>query len=173
MKLVEFQVSKVAFLPYNPNRASQQQLDGLEASHQDFGVLQPIVVNRRGSGWKKGERGDFVVGGEHRLRVARKRGMKTYPGVLVSVGPDEERVMNLALNNAGSYDARALAMVLKDLDVAQAKLAPTGFSKAEIDALLAKLEADLKAPSEFADVTVEPGHRCPKCGFQWKGACRS
>lgn len=173
MKLVDFQVSKVAFLPYNPNRVADAQLSALEESHRDSGVLQPIVVNRRrGKLWKRSEWGDFVVGGEHRLRVARKLGMKTYPGVPVSVGPDEERVMNLALNNHGTYDARAVALVLKDLEERKAKLTSTGFTREQIDALLAKLETDLKAPNEFADVKVDAGHRCPKCAFEWKGACR-
>ena len=174
MKLVEFEIAKVALLPYNPNRLSQNQVDALAASHEEFGVLQPVVVNRRkGKLWKRNEFGDFVVGGEHRLQVATKLGLKKYPGVVVEVGPTEERVMNLALNNHGTYDARAVALVLRDLENAKANAKATGFSQEEIDALLAKLDADLKAPNEFADVVVDAGHRCPKCGFEWKGACRS
>jgi ParB-like chromosome segregation protein Spo0J len=173
VKLYDFPVGKVKFLPYNPNRLPPAQVDALSASHSDFGVLQNIVVNeRRGKSWAKADLGLYVVGGEHRLQVARKLGMKTYPGIRVKVGPDEERVMNLALNNHGDYDYRSLAKLLKELEGTKAKLNSTGFTDDQVKQLIARYDADLEAKKAFPDVTVEAGHRCPKCGFEWKGACR-
>lgn len=150
LKIVEFKIDEVRFLPYNPNRLPAPRLESLASSHAQFGILQPIVVNdRKGDGWKEEELGLYVVGGEHRLRVARKLGMSDYPGILVSVPRAEEQVMNLALNNAGDYDQVALGSILKELRAMEANLSATGLDQADVDLAIRELERDLSGEEDI------------------------
>ena len=144
MNLVDLPVDQIRFLPYNPNKMPDEKLHGLEASHKEWGVLQNVVVNdRRGKGWKADERGKFVVAGEHRLKVAKRQKLSTYPVLVVSVGPTEEQRMNLALNNAGTYDPVLLGQLLREIQKAKADLSVTGFMQAEIDLAIQELEKQI------------------------------
>ena len=149
MKIVDLKISDVRFLPYNPNRLPRERLDSLASSHRRFGVLEPVVVNeRKGNGWPEKERGLYVVGGEHRLRVAKKLRRKSYPAILVQVEADEEQVMNLALNNHGTADLEAVTRILADLRRQRVDLAATGYLEREIQDAIAKMARKMAADSD-------------------------
>jgi len=173
LRPVALDLSSIRFLPYNPNRMTSVQLDGLQASIAAYKFLEPVVVNRRADGWPKAERGLYVVGGEHRVRALRRLKQRRVPAVVVSVNPRAEKEIHLALNNRGAMDPAFLGRVLDDLQKAEANLAATGYQKAEVEALIAKALAEIKAPADFPSVdNLEATHQCPKCGYEWKGACR-
>ncbi len=173
VKLVPFPISKLRFLPYNPNRLPAGRLSALDESHREFGNLQPIVVNERvGKAWPAAERGLYVVAGEHRVRSARALKWASYEGVKVRLSPEKEKLANLALNLRGDFDLTAVAKMLKEIRAAEMKLLATGFEE-QADALIAKLEKELAGPKDFPSVDrIDAPHRCPKCGYEWKGSCR-
>lgn len=104
---VEFGEMPVAQLkPWggNPRRMDQAAHDALSRSVERFGLVEPIVWNRRTR---------RVVGGHQRLAVLRAKKVKTAPVAIVSLSPAEEQKLNLALNNPElqgewSRDVRAL-----------------------------------------------------------------
>ncbi|MCD6118624.1 ParB N-terminal domain-containing protein [bacterium] len=77
---------------YNPRTISESALGGLKASIERFGLVQPIIVNS--------ETGN-IVGGHQRFRVLQQQGIKQTRVVVVDLPPDEEKALNLTLNNPG------------------------------------------------------------------------
>lgn len=75
---------------YNPRKMTPEAKEGLAESMERFGVLQPIVWNRRTGN---------IVGGHRRFDVLKARGVKETDVVRVDVDETTERAMNIALNN--------------------------------------------------------------------------
>ena len=85
--------------PYNPREISHEALAGLQASVTRFGLVEPIVWNRRT---------DRVVGGHQRLKVLQQMGQTETQVVVVDLDEIEEKALNVALNNpaiAGEFTA--------------------------------------------------------------------
>lgn len=84
---------------YNPRRMGEAQRGALSASLARFGLVQPIVVNRRtvARGWPEGSV-ETVVGGHQRLEVLRAQGVLETDVVLVDLTAAEEKALNVALN---------------------------------------------------------------------------
>ena len=76
--------------PYNPRTISDEALDGLEVSLKKFGLVQEVVVNKRTM---------HVIGGNQRLAVLRRGGITNINVALVDLDDDEEKALNIALNN--------------------------------------------------------------------------
>lgn len=91
-KIVEMPLSKLKGAPWNPRTISKEAMDGLGASLDRFGVLQPVIWNKRSN---------QVVGGHQRLKVLRDRGVKTTQVVVVDMDESAEKAANLTLNNPG------------------------------------------------------------------------
>jgi DNA modification methylase len=114
--------------PYNPRQISDHDLEALRRSLRFFGTVEPIVVNRRS---------DRIVGGHQRVRAAEQEGIETMPVVYVDLDDPSEKQLNLALNRIhGEWDEAKLEEVLRELEALGADLDLTGFSEAEIEALL-------------------------------------
>lgn len=108
---------------YNPRKWSAVARAGLTASLEEFGFVQPIVVNSA-----PGRRG-VIIGGNFKLDIAKQKGLKTVPVVWVNI-PDlkKEKELNLRLNkNQGEFDIDLLA----GFDAAL--LEDVGFESAELD----------------------------------------
>jgi DNA modification methylase len=77
--------------PYNPRRIDDASLAALTKSMERFGVVEPIVFNKRSG---------FVVGGHQRLRVLRGKKVQSVAVVAVDLDETEERALNVALNSS-------------------------------------------------------------------------
>jgi len=114
---------------YNPRRTDSAAMAGLTKSVERFGLVEPLVWNRRSG---------FVVGGHQRLKVLRAKKVKTTEVVVVDLDEKEERALNVALNNphiAGEFtdDLQALLAQIREDDAAL-------FSELRMDALLAEVK---------------------------------
>ena len=76
--------------PYNPRTISPEALSGLRASVERFGLVEPVVWNRRTQ---------RVVGGHQRLRVLQQLGETETQVVVVDLDETEEKALNVALNS--------------------------------------------------------------------------
>lgn len=135
MKIRRLKIADLRPAAYNPRRISPAALARLERSIDTFGLVDPIVVNRR-TGWT-------VVSGHQRLKVLAKRGATAVDCVIVDLSPAREKALNVALNNpsiAGEWDERALAKLLRELQGPDLDL--TGFDVDEVDKILRGVEAD-------------------------------
>jgi DNA modification methylase len=124
--------------PYNPRVISQETLDSLADSISRFGLVEPVVWNRRTGN---------VVGGHQRLKVLSAQGVEQTDVVVVDLSPEEEKTLNLALNKIqGDWDLPKLAIVLEELKLADADLSLTGFGEEEIGEIFGEAKRH-----EFAD----------------------
>lgn len=90
MEIQTKQLGELIFSDYNPRRITDEALDGLAASIDRFGLVEPVVWNRRTG---------RVVGGHQRLRVLERRGETETQVVVVDLEETDEKALNLALNN--------------------------------------------------------------------------
>jgi len=121
--------------PYNPHTISAEMLDSLGASIARFGLVEPIVWNRRSGN---------VVGGHQRLKILAAQGVEETDVVVVDLAPDEERTLNLALNKiTGDWDIPKLSAVLEELQLADADLDLTGFGQDEIGEIFGEAQREL------------------------------
>ena len=118
--------------PYNPRQISDHNLMALGRSMTTFGVVEPIVVNKRTN---------RIVGGHQRVKAAEGAGVEQLPVVYVDLDEAQEKQLNIALNRiSGEFDVDKLGDLLKELNLAGADLDLTGFTHTEIDELLGGLQ---------------------------------
>jgi DNA modification methylase len=156
MKIEDLKTAELAGMaaPYNPRRISEHDLAALRRSLKFFGVVEPVVVNRRTG---------RVVGGHQRIVAAQAEGIETLPVVHVDLDEPTEKQLNLALNRiSGEFDPDRLAAVLADLQAAGADMALAGFTEEEIEELVAALDEPkdgLADPDAVPEPPDEPATR--------------
>lgn len=90
---------------YNPRTIGKKALKGLQASLREFGLVQPVVWNKRTG---------TVVGGHQRLKALAAAGETHVDVVVVDLPLEREKALNLALNSEGiqgDWTTEALAML--------------------------------------------------------------
>jgi DNA modification methylase len=131
---------------YNPRTISEKELEDLERSVREFGLVDPIIA-RRADG--------MVIGGHQRLAVAERLDLQRVPVVYLDISEERAKALNLALNKiGGDWDEQKLAELLRELDaLPDLDLSVTGFDEEEVKACLAAVEAQpFRAKEENFDV---------------------
>lgn len=147
--------------PYNPRRElrpGDPEYEALARSVREFGLVEPLVWNRRTG---------RLVGGHQRLRVLRDAGVTEAEVSVVDLDEEREKLLNLALNRIqGDWDQDKLREILAELDAAGADLDLSGFSEREVEEILASMPADMgdlldgadeMAPEPPAEPVTKPG----------------
>lgn len=149
-----------ALIPYarNSRTHSDDQVAQIAASIREFGFTNPVLIDGDGG----------IIAGHGRVLGARKLGMAQVPCIrLAHLSEAQRRAYVIADNklalNAG-WDDEMLALELRDLQGLDFDLSLTGFDDADINALIAGLDAtpegetDADAvPEPQADVVTQPG----------------
>lgn len=93
-KIGQFKLSQIKPSDYNPRMIEMAAMDGLCASIEKFGCVEPIVVNIRG---KK----NTIIGGHQRYKALVRLYGKDYrcPCVTVDFSKADEKALNITLNN--------------------------------------------------------------------------
>jgi hypothetical protein len=82
--------------PYNPRQSTKKQEDNLKTSLEKFGVVEPVIVNKRTN---------HIVGGHFRVRELKKLNYKEIECVIVDLSLEDEKELNIRLNaNTGEWD---------------------------------------------------------------------
>ncbi len=117
----------------NPRHMPPEEMESLQRSVAQWGLVQPLVVRRADN---------TIIGGHQRLEAARALGLKTVPVVFADISEEEAKALNLALNRiSGEWDGAKLGELLEELQrLPSIDETLTGFSTDEIDDLLADLE---------------------------------
>lgn len=130
---------------FNPRiklEKTSKEYQQIAASIQEFGFVEPLVVN---------EHNMCVIGGHQRLQVLKDSGATEVECVMINeTDPEREKALCVALNKIkGDWDMEKLAFLLGDDDVS---VFPTGFDEGEVD-----LEKYLKdtEPVELPDEPEE------------------
>jgi hypothetical protein len=122
MEIVNVKVENLKESKYNPRKFSEKQFEDLKKSIQQFGIIDPIIVNSAKN------RKNIVIGGHFRLKVAKALEFKEVPVIYINI-PDlkKEKELNLRLNkNLGDWDLK----LLNDFDLKF--LLDVGFSDEEL-----------------------------------------
>lgn len=142
---------------YNPRKdltPEDPEYRKLENSIEEFGVLEPLVVN---------EQTGRIIGGHQRYKVLVEKGLEKTKAVVVSFSEEKEKAANLALNKiTGRWDEEKLAILLQELsEMPDFNVGITGFGDVEISGLfdrylsLADNEDDIDLAKE-AESIIEP-----------------
>lgn len=147
LKIEEVLVDQLKELPGNPRTWTDKSTEDLTESIRRFGIVDPLVINYDGT----------VLGGNFRVSVLKKLGLKTVPCVRLNI-QDESRARELALRlnkNTGDWNFELLA------EFDPALLADVGFDSEELDDIFSDVvdtpeQFDLKKELEKLDIkTVE------------------
>lgn len=155
MKVVKKKLKDLKPADYNPRKMSPEAYAGLKASMERFGLVEPIVWNKRTGN---------VVGGHRRLEVLQERGEKETLVVVVDLPADEERALNITLNNpniAGEFTPD-LQVILEDIKV--------DLPEMFIDLKLDNLEIQIPdTPKEYDETAADKVEyiECPQCNYKW------
>lgn len=124
------ETGRVVFLParsIQPNPAqprkifNPESLDELSESIRQHGILQPLSVRRRGTGYE-------LIAGERRLRAAQLAGVTDIPCIILSMD-DRESGMAAMVENLQRQDldfieeAQGISRLMQDWDMRQEQVA--------------------------------------------------
>lgn len=156
--VVEMAVDALRPAPYNPRVPVPEQMEALERSFDEFGMLEFLVVNKRTR--------NTVVGGNMRLKLLRKRKVARTRVVLVDWPLAKEKAANLALNRieVGEWDYGKVGLTLEGMD--EKLRAATGFTDAEVSDMSKDLGNWKPREVSLDDLPPLPLLRCPKCGHR-------
>lgn len=108
MDIKYIQTSKLNPAKYNPREISEESLKALKKSIEEFGFVEPIVVNKDMT----------VIGGHQRLKVAIELNMNEVPCNVIDVDKHIEMKLNVLLNSqaiSGYYKEDSLVEILEQL----------------------------------------------------------
>lgn len=147
------QLSDIIPADYNPRvklKAGDTQYEALKNSIERFGLVEPLIVNKRNN---------VLVGGHQRLNALLDAGETEAEVVLVDLDEQREKALNLALNKIdGEWDFDKLDDLLEGLD--KADIIFTGFTEEEVFGKYEEEQFDLPeepdAPTEDAEENPTP-----------------
>lgn len=121
MKIIKKKLSELKPAEWNPRSIPDEALKGLEESINRFGLVEPIVWNKRTGN---------VVGGHQRLKVLERQGVKSTDVVVVDIPESDEKALNVTLNNphiTGQFTMPDdyLALRLDELEISKPKQGET------------------------------------------------
>lgn len=158
MEVIDISLKDLKPSEYNPRAMTEEEAKQLQKSLEEFGMVEPIVVNRAP------ERKNIIIGGHQRYYLLKETGKAIIPVVYVNI-PDinKERELNIRLNkNLGHWDYDLLA------NFDEKVLLDVGFSKDELDSVFGfKIEEGIDAEEELEKILKGEGKRVTT-GDIWK-----
>jgi hypothetical protein len=147
MEIIKKKISEMNLAEYNPRVTLQpgdEEYETIKRSLEKYGLVQPIVWNRRTN---------TVVGGHQRLRVLSDMGIDEADVSVVDLDTIAEKQLNIALNKVeGKWDDKKLSEILLELgdDAIQ-----TGFTLPEIEVLQNELQTFFDDEEDDEEPTEE------------------
>ena len=146
----------------NPDQPRQTfgdaEMEGLVASIREHGILQPLVVARRGAGYQ-------LIAGERRLRAARAAGLTDVPAVVRETPEREESLALSLIENIQRHDlnsleeADAYRRLLDEFSLSHEAIArQVGKSRTHITNTLRLLGLAAAVQGALLSNAITPGH---------------
>jgi ParB family chromosome partitioning protein len=144
--------------PFQPRKVfSEEQLQELIDSIREKGILQPLIVRRRGNGFE-------LIAGERRWRAAQKAGMKEVP-ILVKDVPDSEMLELSLVENIQREDlnpieeAEAYKRLMEQFDLTQEEISKkVGKDRTTITNTVRLLKLPPEIKQSLAEGKISMGH---------------
>jgi ParB-like chromosome segregation protein Spo0J len=141
--------------PDNPRRGDESAIEASMAAHGFYGAVLVQTSSRR------------IIAGNHRTRVARRRGEQTVPVLWLDVDDDQAKRLLLVdnrTNDLAEYADDLLASLLASFD---GEVTGTGFDESDLERLLAALEPEALDADSVTPFDRSALHVCPYCAAQW------
>lgn len=147
MIIEKISISELVSPEWNPRQITDLEMKKLKDSINEFGYVDPIIVNRYNN---------HVVGGNQRLRALKELGFTEVDVIFIEEPSIErEKALNVSLNNiSGDWDPQRLEDIFKDLELAGFDLKLTSFDDLQLQDL--ELDIDTSNFYENVQVTDEP-----------------
>jgi ParB family chromosome partitioning protein len=157
-RFMELDPSEIVPNPQQPRSVFEAEAFAeLVHSIKEFGVLQPIVVRSKGSGYE-------LIMGERRLRASKEAGLTKIPAIVRETA-DENMLRDALLENLHRAnlnpleEASAYKQLLEDFGSTQDQLADKlGRSRPQITNTLRLLKLPLTVQSKVAAGVLSAGH---------------
>lgn len=138
MNILTKQVEDVSIdlLKHHPRNANQGNVEAIKRSLVVNGWYGSVIVNQRTN---------HILAGNHRVMAARELGWDTVPVQYVNVDDKQELRILMADNRTtrlGQDDETKIADILAELALTDDGLDGTGYSSADLDALIGELAND-------------------------------
>lgn len=160
MGIQKVKISDLVYAGYNPRRMSEHDFEALKNSIKEFGLVEPIVVNKDLT----------IIGGHQRARACQELGLTEVDTIQVDLTKEKEKLLNLALNKiVGEWEEKKLASLISTLNEAiPDNINLTGFDDKDLNRLLTEAqlfsedfgelkETELATPKE----AIDRGERVP------------
>ena len=110
---------------WNPRQITPEELEKLETSLDEFGYIEPIIVN---------DVNNHIVGGNQRAKALATLGYTEVDVVYVHIEDiNKEKACNIALNKiSGDWDRDKLQVVLEEIELSPIDISLTGFDEIEL-----------------------------------------
>lgn len=151
-------VEKIRPNPYQPREDFKvEEMQDLVNSIQEKGVIQPILVRRKGDAFE-------LIAGERRLRAAKEIGLKNIPVVIKDVDDKDslelaliENIQRQQLNTI--EEARAYQYLINKFQMTQEKISQVlGKSRVAVTNILRILKLPLEIQDELKNDRITYGH---------------
>lgn len=131
MQIKKAPVKDLVSPDWNPRQITTEELEKLKTSLEEFGYIEPIIVN---------DVNNHVVGGNQRLKALIALGYDEVDCVYVHIEDiNKEKACNVALNKiSGDWDEDKLRVVLEDIELSPIDIKLTGFDELELTELEVK-----------------------------------
>jgi DNA modification methylase len=135
MKIMKIKLSEFVPADYNPRldlKPGDIEYEKLKRSMEEFGFIEPLVVN---------ERTKHVISGHQRVKVLEAQGVTEAEAVIVDFSLTKEMAANISLNRIGegNWDRKKLATLLDELSkMPDFDVGITGFDMPEVSEILDK-----------------------------------
>ena len=138
MKITNKKAKDLKPSEYNPRQISTKQYNDLKKSIENFGLVDPIIINFDGT----------IIGGHQRFKVLQEMETENIPCVVLELNKKQEKELNIRLNKSGGeFDFDLLANHF-DID----ELVDWGFKHIDLDINIDKITEGNTKDDHIPDV---------------------
>ena len=140
LKVVYRKADELVVPDYNPRKITARQRADIKRSLEEYGMVQPLVVNTYKDEENGIDRTGVIIGGNQRFKIMESMGYESFPCVEVCLDPENEKKLNLRLNkNQAEFDFDMLKELFE-----HDMLIDVGFDENEIGKVLETYEETFK-----------------------------
>lgn len=146
MKIEKVNINDLISPSYNPRDITPEEMEKLKTSIQEFGYVDPIIVN---------EVNMHIVGGNQRYEALKELEYEEVDVVYINeTDENREKALNIALNKiSGEWDFQKLTDLLDELELNHFDVSLTGFDDLDLNSFDVDLEGDY-------EITDETDNKC-------------
>lgn len=144
--ITRLKLKDLVFPEYNPRQITEKELTQLKNSIEEFGYIEPIIVN---------EYNNHIVGGNQRARALTELGYEEVDVLFVYIDDIiKEKACNIALNKiSGDWNEELLHELLEEIQLSDFNVELTGFSEIELQ------DFDLNDEIDEETETIEDNYK--------------